>query len=154
VRARITIALVMLLLVSATAGGALARASSRAVTQIRAVYRAVLSAEYFGPAKAVCSRLTPAAVRSFTAGGRTTCKHAFRQDQRALARKSKNVDNSGYTRAEWRAVIAAGMAHLKVRVHGSRATATGGESGIPGEVKLVRVKGRWLVNGHLPSIGP
>jgi hypothetical protein len=146
VRERLAIAAVILVL----AGSAVAQASSGAVVRIRAVYRAVLTAEYFGPADAVCSRLATAAVRSFTSGGRMSCRHAFREAQRTLTNKSKNIDNTGYTRAEWRGVITTVMAHLKVRVHGRHATATGG----PGQTKLVRVGGRWLVNSYPPSVGP
>ncbi len=49
--------------------GATASAASGSGPQIRAVYRSVLTAEYFGPASAVCSRLTANGVNSFTAGG-------------------------------------------------------------------------------------
>ena len=50
--------------------GVTGRAPARAVSPvaaIRAVYRTVLTAEYFGPASAVCRNLTAAGVRSFTA---------------------------------------------------------------------------------------
>ena len=149
-RARVTLAAVILSL----AISVVAQASGGAVSHIRAVYRAVLRAEYFGPANAVCSHLTAAAVKSFTAGHATTCQRAFHQDQRALRRKSKNVDNSGYTRAQWRAVIASVMADLKVRVHGPRATALDGQAGIPGQSRLVNLRGRWMFNSDPPSVGP
>ncbi|MEA2197340.1 MAG: hypothetical protein QOJ25_1391 [Solirubrobacteraceae bacterium] len=145
-RARLALAAIVLVLI----GSAVAQASGGAVTRIRAVYRAVLTAEYFGPARAVCSHLTRAGVRSFTAGRTTTCGQAFREAQRTLTHKSKNVDNAGYTRAEWRAVITTAMAHLKVRIHGRHATATGG----PGQTKLVNIDNRWLVDSYPPSVGP
>jgi|SRR5580704_12902541 hypothetical protein len=52
--------------------GATASAASGSSPQIRAVYRSVLTAEYVGPASAVCSRLTASGVNSFTAGGQGT----------------------------------------------------------------------------------
>jgi len=139
-------------LVLAVAGATVAQASGGATTQIRAVYQSVLSAEYFGPASAECSKLTAAGVKSFTAGGAGTCQHAFAQQQHVLRHKTKGVDDSGYTPAEWRTEVKDVMAHLKVSVHGSRASAIGGESGIPGRTTLVEVKGEWLFNSYPPSI--
>jgi len=134
------------------AGVGVASASSGAVTQVRAVYRTVLSAEYFGPASAVCSHLTAAGVKSFTAGGAGTCTHAFDQEQHVLRHKTKDVDDSGYTAAEWRMEVNFVMDHLKVTVHGSHATAIGSESGIPGQTTLVKVAGKWLFNSYPPSV--
>jgi len=128
-----------------------APASIGAATQIRAVYRTVLTAEYFGPASAVCLHLTAAGVMSFTATG-GTCLHAFDQEQHVLKHKVKDDDNSGYTAAQWRTEVKFVMAHLKVSVHGSHATAIGGESGIPGQTTLVKVGGKWLFNSYPPSV--
>jgi hypothetical protein len=120
---------------------------------VRAVYRSVLTAEYFGPARAVCSRLTARGRHSFTAGGAGTCKRAFRAQQHVLRHKTPGVDNSGFTPAQWRQVVANVMAHLTVTVHGSHASAIG-PSGIPGRTRLVRVRGRWLFDSYPPSIQP
>jgi hypothetical protein len=151
-RVRVTVVAVMCCL----AGSAGAEASSTAVTHIRAVYRAVLTAEYFGPASAVCSHLTAAGAKSFTAGGPgpITCVGAFQQEQRVLMHKTEGVDDSGYSPAQWRGVVASVMAHLKVTAHGKRATAIGGQSGIPGQTTLVDVKGKWLFSSYPPSVGP
>jgi hypothetical protein len=129
-----------------------AEASSAAVTQVRAVYRTVLNAEYFVTASGECSHMTAAAVKSFTAGGGGTCQHVFAEQQYGLRHKIKDVDDSGYTAAQWRSVVTSVMAHLKVSVHGSRATAIGGESGIPGKTTLVELNGKWLFNSYPPSI--
>jgi hypothetical protein len=129
-----------------------ADASSSPVTQVRAVYRSVLSAEYFGPESAVCSRLTASGVKSFTAGGQGTCRHAFQQAQHVFKHKIRGIDDSGYSATAWRGVVNSVMAHLKVSVHGSHATAIGGESGIPGQTTLVDRGGRWLFSSYPPSI--
>jgi hypothetical protein len=150
-RVRLTPIAVVLALVAAGIGGTAAYASS-GVTQVRAVYRTVLSAEYFGPASAFCSRLTAAGVKSFTAGGAGTCKHAFDQQQQILKHKTPGDDDSGYTAGGWREIVNFVLKHLKVTVHGSHATAIGGESGIPGQTSLVKVNGKWLFNSYPPSI--
>lgn len=142
----------LIVVASAAAAAAPAESSTTAVSQIRAVYRTVLNAEYFGRSSAACSRLTAAGVRSFTAGGMTTCAKAFDAQQHTLRHKIKGVDDSGYSPAQWRAVVKTVMAHLKVNVHGSHATAIGGQSGIPGQTKLVKVNGKWLFNSYPPSI--
>ncbi len=122
-------------------------------SQIRAVYRSVLTAEYFGPAGAVCSRLTAGGVKSFTAGGQGTCRHAFDALQYALRHKTPGVDDSGFTAGEWRTDVAQIMAHLTLGIHGAHATAIG-PGGIPGQTTLVRVNGRWLFTGYPPTIQP
>ncbi len=131
--------------------GATAGAASGSNPQIRAVYRSVLTAEYFGPASAVCSHLTTGGVNSFTAGGQGTCRHAFDALQHVLRHKTPGVDDSGFTARAWRADVAQVMAHLKLTVHEAHATAIG-PSGIPGQTSLVRVNGRWLFSSSPPSI--
>jgi hypothetical protein len=153
-RARVTIIGALLVLTTAAVGAQEAAASTNAVTQVRAVYRSVLTAEYFGPASGVCSHLTAAGVRSFTAGGAGSCRHAFDQEQHILRNKTKGVDDSGYTAVQWRQVVNSVMGHLKVSVHGSHAMAIGESSGIPGQTTLVRVAGEWLFNSYPPSIQP
>jgi hypothetical protein len=133
--------------------GAPANAAGSASSQVRTVYRSVLTAEYFGPAGAVCSRLTTSGVRSFTAGGQGTCVQAFDALQHVLRHKTPGVDDSGFTAGEWRTEVAQVMANLKVSVHGTHASAIG-PSGIPGETTLVRVNGRWLFSSYPPSIQP
>jgi hypothetical protein len=133
--------------------GGVADAASGARAEVRAVYRRVLTAEYFGPASAVCSRLTSLGVKSFTAGGQGSCTHAFDEQQSVLKHKTRGVDDSGYTPGSWRTVVNQVMAHLQVSVHGAHATAIG-PSGIPGQTSLVKLKGRWLFNSYPPSIQP
>src|SRR5579875_3099508 len=70
------------------------------VSEVRSVYRSVLTAEYFGA--------------------------AFRAMQHTLRHRTRGVDDSGFTPARWRAEVSTVMAHLHVTVHGTRATATGG----------------------------
>lgn len=147
---RVRAAIIALLLAAATGG--VAAASGGATAQVRSVYQSVLTAEYFGPASAVCSRLTASGVKSFTAGGAGTCQNAFAEEQHVLRHKTEGVDDSGYTAAQWRSVVKSVMAHLKVSVHGSHASAIGGESGIPGKTTLVEVKGKWLFSSFPPSI--
>jgi hypothetical protein len=140
---------------TATASAAAtAEASGTAVSQIRSVYRTVLNAEYFGPASGECSHLTAAAVKSFTAGGPATCTKAFDEQEHVLRHKTRGVDDSGYTANQWRQVVSSVMAHLKVSVHGARASAIGGQSGIPGKTTLVEISGTWLFNSYPPSIQP
>ncbi len=112
----------------------------------------MLLAEYFGPASAVCSQLTPAGLKSYTAAGAKSCRAAFAQDQQVLRHKTKGVDDSGYTAAQWRKVVADVISHLKVSVSGTRASAIGGDSGIPGRTTLVLVSGNWLFSSYPPSV--
>ena len=130
-----------------------ASAVSGSSPQIRALYRSVLTAEYFGPASAVCSRLTISGVSSFTAGGQGTCRHAFDALQNVLRHKTPGVDDSGFSARAWRIEVAQVMAHLKLSIQGAHATAIG-PSGIPGQTTLVRINGRWLFSGYPPSIEP
>ncbi len=139
-------------LVTVAVGVGEAAVPSRAVNQVRIVYRTVLTAEYFGPASGVCSHLSSAGVRSFTAGGGGSCTHAFDQDQHVLRHKTKGIDDSGYTAAQWRSEVNSVMSQLKVSVRGTHATAAAGESGIPGRTTLVKVGGKWLFNSYPPSL--
>jgi hypothetical protein len=141
------------LLVCALAIVPQAGASTRPVTQVRAVYRKVLTAEYFGPASAVCSRLAPSGKRSFTVGY-PSCFAAFKAQQHVLRHKTPGIDNSGYTPRQWRRTVRSVMAHLRVRVHGAHAAAIGGESGIPGRTTLVKRSRGWLFTSYPPSIQP
>jgi hypothetical protein len=153
-------ALILVLATAAVlaAGGEQAAAATHADTavsdvgQLRSVYRGVLLAEYFGPASDVCSQLTPAAVKSFTAGGAKSCTAAFAQEQHILRHKTAGVDDSGYTPAQWRRVIGVVMEHLQVSGHGARASVIGGDSGIPGRTTLVLASGRWRFSSYPPTI--
>jgi hypothetical protein len=128
-----------------------AGATASPLTQVRSVYRTVLTAEYFGPSSAVCGRLTSSGRASFTAGGGGTCPHAFITQQHVLRHKVPGVDDSGYTPAQWRQVVDQVMAALKVTVTGSTGSAIG-PSGIPGRTRLVKVGGRWLFTTYPPSV--
>jgi hypothetical protein len=68
-----------------------------------------------------------------------------------LQHKVPGVDDSGFTAAEWRIEVAQVMAHLKLSIHGTHASAIG-SSGIPGQTTLVRINGRWLFSSYPPSI--
>ncbi len=129
-----------------------ASASTSPVRQVRTVYRRVLTAEYFGPARAVCSRLTASGRRSFTVGY-PSCFAAFKAQQHILRHKTPGIDNSGYTPRQWRRTVNRVMAHLKVHVHGVRAAAIG-PSGIPGRTTLVKRSRGWLFSSYPPSIEP
>ncbi len=83
--------------VSVVALPPLAAAASPAAA-IRAVYRTVLTAEYFGPASAVCGNLTAAGIRAFTAAAPgQSCTAAYDQLHHTLHHKQPGNDNSGYT---------------------------------------------------------
>ena len=150
---RATLTAVAVALGTVGMSGAAATAAGGAGPQVRAVYRSVLTAEYFGPASAVCSRLTASGIKSFTAGGQGTCRHAFDEQQHVLRHKTRGIDDSGFTARKWRKEVDQVMAHLKVSIHGAHATAIG-PSGIPGQTTLVRVNGRWLFSSYPPSIQP
>lgn len=139
---------------AALAGGPQASAASRPARQVRSVYRRVLTAEYFGPARAVCSRLAASGKRAFTAGGAGNCVAAFEAQQHILKHKTPGIDNSGYSPRQWRRTVDRVMAHLQVRVRGGRASAVGGQSGIPGRTTLIRRRRGWLFTGYPPSIQP
>jgi len=107
--------------------------------QVRAVYRKVLTAEYFGPASAVSSSLTATGMRSFTAG-RETCTRAFDEQQHLLKHKTPGDDDSGYSASGWRQLVSSGAPDGTIK--GSKATATA-QYGL-GAAQLVRVDGHWL----------
>jgi hypothetical protein len=150
--AAITVALLLAASVG-LAAAADAQSSGPAVTQIKSVYRAVLSAEYFGPASGVCSNLTAKGVAQFTLPAKDgSCTHAFDQLQHALTHKIPDEDDTGYTPSQWRGLVIEIVNHLKVSVHGEKATAIGGQSGIPGQTVLIDVDGHWLFNSYPPSL--
>jgi hypothetical protein len=151
-RTRGVITAAILALAIPAAGASAATPSSTSLTQIRAVYRTVLTAEYFGPASGVCSHLTASGLKSFTAGGGGTCTHAFAQERQILTHKTKGVDDSGYTADQWRGLVNSVMSHLKVTIDGAHASAIGGDSGIPGRTTLVHVRGRWEFSSYPPSL--
>jgi hypothetical protein len=134
-------------------GASTAGAASGPVAQVRAVYRKVLTAEYFGPASAVCSRLARSGKRSFTAGGAPSCAAAFKAQQHILRHRTRGVDNSGYSPKGWRRTVNMVMSRLTVRAHGARASAIGAY-GIPGRTTLAKVRGHWLFTSYPPSVQP
>ena len=84
---------------------------------IRAVYRTVLTAEYFGPATAVCGNLTAAGIRAFTAAApEQSCTAAYDQLHHTLHHKQPDNDNSGYTAKAYRSTVTTFMANLKISV--------------------------------------
>jgi hypothetical protein len=126
---------------SATAKGS----TSVAVT---AEYRKVLLAEFFGPARDVCSQLTSAGIRAYT-GGSHGCASVFASDQRALALKLGGGKGSAVARSEWRKEVGTAVAHLKVKIHDRRATAIDG-SGLFRRTELVEVGGHWKFTSAPP----
>jgi hypothetical protein len=137
-------------LVSVLAVPPLAVAASP-LAAIRAVYRTVLSAEYFGPANAVCGNLTAAGVRAFTAATPgQSCTAAYDQLHHTLHHKQPDNDNSGYTAKAYRSTVATFMANLKITVRGTRASVHG-PSGL-GPSKLVEVGGHWRFSAYPPTV--
>jgi len=128
----------------------LAAAASPA-SAIRTVYRTVLTAEYFGPASAVCGNLTAAGIRAFTAAvPGQSCTAAYDQLHHTLHHKQPDNDNSGYTAKAYRNAIATFMANLKTSVHGTHASVHG-PSGL-GPSKLVEVGGHWRFSAYPPTV--
>jgi hypothetical protein len=141
--------------VAAVSGSALAApplaAAASPATAIRNVYRTVLTAEYFGPAKVVCGNLTAAGIQAFTAAAPgQSCTAAYDQLHHTLHHKQPDNDNSGYTAKAYRNTIAMFMADLKISVHGTRASVHG-PSGL-GPSKLVEVGGRWRFSAYPPTV--
>jgi hypothetical protein len=129
---------------------AVAAAASPA-TAIRVVYRTVLSAEYFGPADAVCGNLTAAGRRAFTAATPgQSCTTAYGQLHHTLHHKQPDNDNSGYTAKAYRGTVAMFIANLKISVHGTHANVHG-PSGL-GSSKLVEVAGHWRFSAYPPTV--
>lgn len=121
---------------------------------VRSLYRQVLLSEFTGPAQAVCSQLTPAGRKSFAAGRAKSCTAAFAARKRVLWRKAGVADNAPKAFARWDKLVDRVMAHLKVSVRGTQASATGGESGIPRHTTLVLGSGGWLLSSGPPRIQP
>jgi ribulose kinase len=120
-------------------------------TAIRAVYGTVLTAEYFGPASAVCGNLTAAGMRAFTAAEPgQSCTAAYDRLHHTLHHKQPDNDNSGYTAKAYRSTVATFMAKLKISVHGMRASVHG-PSGL-GPSKLVEVGGHWRFSAYPPTV--
>ena len=138
------------LMVSALVVPSVAIAASP-TSAIRAKYRTVLTAEYFGPASAVCRNLTAAGVRSFTAAmPGESCTAAYDQLHHILHHKQPDNDNSGYTAKAYRTVVAEFMSSLKISVHGMHASVHG-PSGL-GASKLVESGGHWRFSAYPPTV--
>ncbi len=128
----------------------LAAAASPAAA-VRTVYRTVLTAEYFGPANAVCGNLTAAGIRAFTAAAPAqSCTAAYNQLHHTLHHKQPDNDNSGYTAKAYRSTVATFMANLTISVHGTRASVHG-PSGL-GPSKLVEAGGHWRFSAYPPTV--
>ena len=137
---------------ASAAAAAPAGAATSAVGQVKAVYRSVMLAEYFGTASGVCGELTAKGRRDFELDTSShTCPASWRAVHYELHHKIKGVDNSGYTPAQWRATVKNILAHLTVRARGATATAVG-PYGIPGKTKLILVRGRWVFDTAPPSV--
>ena len=136
--------------VSVLALSPLAAAASPAAT-VRTVYRTVLTAEYFGPANAVCGNLAAAGIRAFTAAAPgQSCTAAYNQLHHTLHHKQPDNDNSGYTAKAYRSTVATFMANLTISVHGTRASVHG-PSGL-GPSKLVEAGGHWRFSAYPPTV--
>ena len=111
----------------------------------------MLTAEYFGPASAVCGNLTAAGIRAFTtAAPGHSCTAAYDQLHHTLHHKQPDNDNSGYTAKAYRSTVATFMANLKISVRGTRASVHG-PSGL-GPSKLVEVGGHWRFSAYPPTV--
>lgn len=114
--------------------------TSTASSAVRAEYTKVLLAEFFGPARAVCSQLTSKGVHAYTHGV-SSCGKVFAADQRALKLK--------LAATRWPAVVEAAVARLRVTIHGRRATAVD-PSGLFRRTELVKVRKVWRFAGAPP----
>jgi hypothetical protein len=127
--------------------------TSSSASNVKAVYRSVMLAEYFGPQSAVCGKLTSEGVKEFKLETATSsCDKAFRANQHVLKHKQPGNDNSGYTKSQWRTVVKQFVSGLKVKIHGSKASVTGPSN--LGDATLVSVGGHWLFASEPPSVGP
>jgi hypothetical protein len=150
---KLSIAALMGALLVATATTVASANTSGAASQVKAVYKSVMLAEYFGPQSAVCGKLTSEGVKEFKLETATSsCAKAFKANQHVLTHKQPDNDNSGYSKSEWRTVVKQFVSALKVRIHGSKASVTGPSN--LGDAKLVNVGGDWLVASGPPSPGP
>jgi hypothetical protein len=107
-----------------------ASAKSSASAAVRTEYRNVALAEFDGPAKAVCSQLTPSGVRAYTRR-RVSCVSVFATYQRELELKL------GHNRLVWRREVLIVVARLHVTIHGRHASAKD-PSGVFRSVDLVK----------------
>ena len=136
--------------VSVVALPPLAAAASPAAA-IRAVYRTVLTAEYFGAASAVCGNLTAAGIRAFTAAAPGQAHGGVQPGlHHTLHHKQPGNDNSGYTAKAYRSTVATFMANLKISVSGTRASVHG-PSGL-GPSKLIEAGGHWRFSAYPPTV--
>lgn len=127
--------------------------TSAAASEVKAVYKSVMLAEYFGPQSAVCGNLTSEGVKEFKLETATSsCAKAFKANQHVLKHKQPGNDNSGYSKSEWRTAVKQFVSALKVRIHGSKASVTGPSN--LGDATLVKVAGHWLFASEPPSVGP
>jgi hypothetical protein len=118
---------------------------------IRAVYRTVLTAEYFGPASAVCGNLTAPGIQAFTtAAPGQSCTAAYAQLHHTLHHKQPDNDNSGNTPKAYRSTVATFMANLKISVDHARASVHG-PPGL-GASRLVKVGGHWRFSAYPPTV--
>jgi hypothetical protein len=75
----------------ASLGAAGSVAAGSWLSQVESVYRSVRTAEYFGPASRVCSRLTATGLAAFAAGGGGPCPHAFALSNTSSATWSRGL---------------------------------------------------------------
>jgi hypothetical protein len=124
-----------------------ASAKTSPAAAVRAEYRKVVLAEFFGPARAVCTQLTASGRRAYAGGHR--CTTVFAGDQRALALKLGGGPGSSVARNEWRNEVASVLAHLEVKLQGRRASAID-RSGVFHKAVLVRVGRYWRFSSVPP----
>jgi hypothetical protein len=148
---------VCLAAIAAIAGGSAfgmagaATAKSSAPAAVKAEYRKVLSAEFFGPARAVCSQLTTEGLRAYT-GGVETCDTVFAGNQRAIALKVGGGTAAPNAAAAWRNEVTTIMAHLNVKISGRHATASD-PSGAFRRSRLEQVGRGWKFTSAPPLPG-
>jgi hypothetical protein len=102
-------------------------------SEVRNEYGRVLLAEYFGPARAVCSQLTRSGLHAYS-GGAPGCTTVFRRNQRSF--------RLIVPATKWAEMAALIDARLNVTVRGRRATARDA-IGVLHTTEPVRVGARW-----------
>jgi hypothetical protein len=122
-------------------------AGNSAAARVEAEYHRVLSAEIFGPARAVCSQLTASGARAYT-GDTRRCAQVFAGNRRTLRLKLGGVGQT-IRRTALREAIGFVLAHLSVTVRGHRASVVD-SSGIFRRARLVELGRNWKFSSAPP----
>jgi hypothetical protein len=126
---------------AAALGAATASAASSSERAIKNEYTRVALAEFFGPARAVCSQLTGPGVHAYT-GGHVSCAAMFATNQRALRLKA--------TATRWPAIVESTVSRLEITIRGNHATAVD-PSRVFHRAQLAKVRGSWKFTSAPPT---